>query len=270
MSEEEKKKPVYSGTYKPQMDSVLDEINNRPAFSFDVNTDELYLQYKDEAERNGQKAMKDTIGQASALTGGYGNSYAVTAGQQAYNDHMDALNDVIPDLYQLRLNEYIQQGADLQNKYALYAGLDEQEYTRYQNDLNAYYADINAENEATANHQTAVHDVEKGLSKYDNNEEMLAYLDENAVENGGVLTEAERAELFARYQIKPFNERNWTAGEGGGANWGWGIDENATAKDQYGNEYTMEAIYDELISAGVDAEEAKEYVIDLQERLGLA
>ena len=62
----------------------------------------------------------------------------------------------------------------------------------------------------------------------------------------------------------------WTAGEGGGANGGWGIDENATAKDQYGNEYTMEAIYDELISAGVDAEEAKEYVIDLQERLGLA
>lgn len=50
--------------------------------------------------------MEDTVGNASMLTGGYANSYAVTAGQQAYDSYMSKLNDKIPELEQRAYERY--------------------------------------------------------------------------------------------------------------------------------------------------------------------
>ena len=41
--------------------------------------------------KNGRLAMMDSMGRAAALTGGYGSSYAQSAGQQAYQKQMDSL-----------------------------------------------------------------------------------------------------------------------------------------------------------------------------------
>ena len=49
--------------------------------------------------KNGKKAMLDTIANATALTGGYANSYAVSAGNQSYNDYLNNLNEIALDLY---------------------------------------------------------------------------------------------------------------------------------------------------------------------------
>ena len=58
-------------------------------------------------------ASEDAVARASAMTGGYGNSYAATTGAQAFNEQMGQLNDVIPELYQLAYNRYAQEGQDL-------------------------------------------------------------------------------------------------------------------------------------------------------------
>jgi hypothetical protein len=106
------------------MDSLMSQIQNRKAFQYDVNGDALYQQYKDRFIHNGQRAMQDTMGQAAALTGGYGSSYAQNVGQQAYNEYMMGLNDVIPELYQLARDKYDRETSRMKEQYAMLADLD--------------------------------------------------------------------------------------------------------------------------------------------------
>ena len=101
------------------LDDVMNKILNREKFSYDLNGDALYQQYKDQYMRQGNIAMKDAIGQAAAMTGGYGNSYAATVGNQAYQSYLQQLNDKIPELYQLALDKYNMEGQDLYNQYGM-------------------------------------------------------------------------------------------------------------------------------------------------------
>ena len=64
------------------LDDILNRLMNGEKFSYDVNGDALYQQYKDQFINQGQLAMQDAMGQAAAMTGGYGNSYAQSVGQQ--------------------------------------------------------------------------------------------------------------------------------------------------------------------------------------------
>ena len=112
------------GTY----DSIMDKILNREKFSYDLNGDALYQQYKDKYIQQGKMAMQDTMGQASALTGGYGSSYASTVGNQAYQASLQNLNDVIPELYQLAYDKYNQEGQDLYNQYGMLSNEKQTEY----------------------------------------------------------------------------------------------------------------------------------------------
>lgn len=95
---------------------ILEEYLGREPFSYDLNGDALYQQYKDKYIQQGKMAMQDTMGQAAAMTGGYGNSYAQSAGQQAYQNSLDNLNDIIPELYQMAYDRYNQKGQDMLNQ----------------------------------------------------------------------------------------------------------------------------------------------------------
>ncbi len=75
-------------------------------FEYDLNEDPLYQQYLESAKRNGKSAMTDTIAKTAAQTGGIAGSYAVAAGAESYNDYMEELNDVIPELEQLAYDKY--------------------------------------------------------------------------------------------------------------------------------------------------------------------
>lgn len=119
------------GTYGQQMQDALKAIQDRPKFRYDLNGDALYQQYKDKYVQQGKQAMQDTMGQAAALTGGYGSTYSQSAGQQQYNAYLQSLNDVVPELYQLALNRYQMEGDDLQTQYALLADQYNTEYGQY-------------------------------------------------------------------------------------------------------------------------------------------
>ena len=75
-----------------QANNILTAYDNRGQFQYDALKDPMYLAAKDQYTRLGQKAMKDTMGQAAGLTGGYGNTYGQAVGNQAYNDYMTQLS----------------------------------------------------------------------------------------------------------------------------------------------------------------------------------
>lgn len=103
------------------LQKVIDDRLNRKAFSYDLNADALYQQYKDQYITQGKQAMKDAMGQAAALTGGYASSYAATVGNQAYQGYLQGLNDKVPELYQLAMQRYNAEGNELDSKYNLLA-----------------------------------------------------------------------------------------------------------------------------------------------------
>lgn len=122
----------YQSKWQNQIEDAMQKILNRENFQYDLNGDALYQQYKDQYVNQGKQAMMDTVGQASALTGGYGNSYAQTAGQQTYQGYLRGLNDKIPELYQLALDKYNSEGDELYNRYALFTDMDDKDFAKYQ------------------------------------------------------------------------------------------------------------------------------------------
>lgn len=130
----------YSG--QTDWDAIIDRINNREDFSYDVNGDALYQQYKDKYIQQGKLAMQDTMGQAVTMTGGYGNSYASTAGNQAYQAHLQELNDVVPELYALAREGYDKDTQELYNQYGLHSDAYGREYGEHGDKVNQYYTDL--------------------------------------------------------------------------------------------------------------------------------
>ena len=152
----------YQSQWHTQLNDVINKIMNREKFSYDLNGDALYQQYKDKYIQQGKMAMGDAIGQASAMTGGYGNSYAQSVGQQAYQAQLNNLNDIVPELYQMAYDKYNQEGQDLYNQYSMLGTQEEQDYGRYRDSV----ADWLTERDYLANR----YDSERGFdySKYTN------------------------------------------------------------------------------------------------------
>lgn len=136
-----KKPGVFQSDYKNALDSLYDQVTGREKFKYDMNEDVLYQQYKDMYMKSGQKAMQDTLGQGSALTGGYNNTYAQMAAQQAYNDYLGALNDKVPELYQQAYDRYQQEGDDLYEKFSMASDLYGKEYAQYRDNVTDWQTD---------------------------------------------------------------------------------------------------------------------------------
>lgn len=133
----------YAGSpYDQQLKDLYTSITNREQFKYDANEDPMYQQYMDRYQQLGKQAMKDTMGQAAALTGGYGNSYAQGVGQQTYDQYMLGLNDKAMELYNAAYGRYQDEGDRLQKNFAMAGQLADQDYGRwadaYQRDLGQY------------------------------------------------------------------------------------------------------------------------------------
>ena len=143
-------KPTYSSSYSSQIQGLLNQILNKEKFSYNYTSDPLYEQYRDVYTREGNLAMRDTMGSSAALTGGYGNSYGTTAASQANQQYMGKLSAVIPQLEQLAYQKYQDEVADRYNQMNVLNTLENNEYNRYRDDVSDYYQDYsNAYNEYT-------------------------------------------------------------------------------------------------------------------------
>jgi hypothetical protein len=197
----------FSWAQQGKYDNLIKEYENRPDFTYDFNADALYQQYKDKYIKQGKMAMADTIGQASAMTGGYGNSYAVTAGNQAYQAQLENLNDIIPELYAMAYDKHNQEGQELLNMIGLMGNerdfaygqwgdkynqlvadrgyYGDEYYNLYGRDYNKYVADrdlaqgehTNTENMGYANYRDAIED-EQWQKTYDLSDRELKMAEE--------------------------------------------------------------------------------------------
>lgn len=191
--------PYTPGTYSPTIDTsgtqanlkaALGDIQNYGDFKYDLNADMLYKQAVDNAMMQGQKAMVDTNAAAAALTGGYGNSWAASVGNQAYQDYITQANNMIPQFQQMALNTW-QSGFDKLR--GVYDAITQQLSNELS--LEDMYFNIWAQNEANAanahsmNSQGAYNAWAAGLDQllgqYDVTKDYYGTLQELAKASGG-------------------------------------------------------------------------------------
>jgi hypothetical protein len=126
-------------SYTDQIKDMMAQIQNRDKFSYDVDSDTMFQQALASAMSSGKTAMQDTIGQASALTGGYGSTYATTAGNQAYNNFIQDAYDNLPQYYQMALEAYQMEGDEMYRQLGMLTDADATEYERMYNSWNANF-----------------------------------------------------------------------------------------------------------------------------------
>ena len=131
----EQELPSFSGSYDDEIGRLYDRIINREGFRYDMNSDPLYMSYRDRYAREGRLAMRSTMGQAAALTGGYGSSYSQAVGQEQYGAYLEKLGNVMPQLYSAAYSRYKSEGDALSEQYAMAVKRGESEYNRYRDRL---------------------------------------------------------------------------------------------------------------------------------------
>ena len=130
--------------YDSQIDSIVNSILNRKQFDPNsVYDTDLYKNYREQYMQQGNKAMRDTIGNISGMTGGYGSTYATAAGQQAYDNYMSQLGDKTMDIYDRVYQQYLNEGQELYNQLGMVNNQDSIDYSRYRDTVNDYYNDLN-------------------------------------------------------------------------------------------------------------------------------
>lgn len=191
------------------LDQKTSDWLNREKFSYDIGSDPMYQQYKEQYSALGKLAMEDTMGQASALTGGYANSYAQTVGQQAYQQYMDQLNAMVPELYSMARSNYEAEGQDLYNQIALLEGQRSQAFSEHQAELNDWYNYLNFLQQREASYRSSggggggsdipeyiLDRLEQGFAS---DEEKMAFLVGQA--QTGAITSTQMGQLAAGYSF---------------------------------------------------------------------
>ena len=118
----------YVSPYESQLGDAMTQSLN---FKYDPMQDANYQALAKIYGARGNQAAKDTLGDAAALNGGFGTSYAVSAAQQARNQYNQELAGLIPDL---EANAYNR----VQNNYNILRDADTDAYGKYR-DLVADY-----------------------------------------------------------------------------------------------------------------------------------
>lgn len=144
--------PTYTPSYDAQINDIYNQIMNRGKFKYSLSSDPLYQEAREQYTGQGQMAMMNTMGQAAALTGGYGSSYSQAVGQQQYNAYLQNLNQLVPEYYDRAFNQWQAEGSDLYSKYGLTKDLADTEYSRYRDQMSDYWNNVdylaNQENSA--------------------------------------------------------------------------------------------------------------------------
>ncbi len=130
LKQAEQELPDFSSSYDGEIGRLFEKIVQRPAFQYDPEGDPLFNSYRDRTVREGRLAMRDTMGQAAHLTGGYGSSYGQAVGQQQYDAYLQKLGDAMPELYGAALKKWQAEGEQLSSQFGAASALAERDYGR--------------------------------------------------------------------------------------------------------------------------------------------
>ena len=135
---EENKPKDYASEYTKRIDDMINQVLSREDFTYDPGSDPMYQKLKDESTYLGKRAMNDAMGAASALSGGYANSFAQTAGEHAYQDYMAQLTSGMDEMYQLALSAYDAETGRMESELKALTDAESKAYERYVNDVEEY------------------------------------------------------------------------------------------------------------------------------------
>lgn len=159
---------AFSSEYTDKANAAFADIENMGDFKYNPATDVGYQAARKQYTRGGQQAMKDTIGTATELTGGYDNSYAQAAAQQTYNQYMSELANLMPQYENQAYGRYQDDRNNKINYYSMLKDAEAQAYNQHMDKVNmynnnadrlygeymdAYNADYGAYQDAVANDQ---------------------------------------------------------------------------------------------------------------------
>lgn len=99
--------------------------------------------YASQYQQSASRAMRDTMGQAQAASGGYGSTYAQQVGQQAYDQTMSGLNDKVLDFRDRAYQTYLNNQSNRYNTLNAFQTQDNTDYGRYRDTVADWQADRN-------------------------------------------------------------------------------------------------------------------------------
>lgn len=184
----DKQAPSYVNQYNQLQNQLLNRVTNPTPFSWSPDTDPLYGSYRKQYLREGDRATANALGQAAAATGGRPSTYAVQAATQAGDYYASKAADILPQLYQMAYERWLQ--GNNQNMNALNAvnALANQDYNRYLTELGQYNTD----------RSFAYNQWNQGLQNLQNSLQNYERADQNA----NALTAQERQEAFQAQQYR--------------------------------------------------------------------
>ena len=218
-----KQPAAFQSGYQQQLQNVLNTILGRENFSYDMASDPMYQMYRQQYAQAGKQAMQDTMGRAATLTGGYGSSYAQTAGQQAYNQHLQQLNDVVPELYQQARQAYNDQGDLLAQQYSMLGDAYNREYGQYQDEYDRWQGE--------RDYAAGRYDTERAYDQ-DAYTQQLNYWAQMAAQEQDQAN-ADRAYDYG-VQQDALSQQNWQT------QFDYGKEQDALAQKNYETEYTYQ------------------------------
>jgi hypothetical protein len=108
---------------------------------------DLYKGLQRDYQQQGQQAMKDTLGQVAARTGGMASSYATSAANQSYNNYMGALEEAARNMYNdeyaRKRDDYDMALREYDTAYGEYRDQVGDAWDRYNAAMNAYQDERN-------------------------------------------------------------------------------------------------------------------------------
>ena len=120
----------YEDPWEQTIQSTVRNLQNKK-FEWSPETDPVVKYYEDAYRREGERAMKDTLGAVAATTGGIPSSYATAAAAQQRNYYAQQMADKYPDLYQQAFDRFMQEYDREYNMLSAYGDLSELGYGRW-------------------------------------------------------------------------------------------------------------------------------------------
>lgn len=136
----------YQSEYASQISGTQDALNkmNEKGFAYDYTKDLAYQQYKSRYTRGAELNSEDTAARAASRSGGYGNSWATSSGQTAYQSTMAGLSDAADSLYNQAYNEYTTKKNDLTSRLSALQSQDQLALEKHQLNANNYWDRLNS------------------------------------------------------------------------------------------------------------------------------
>ena len=119
----------YANTYADQINSKLDNYTGRD-YKYDPSADNLYQNYKKEYMTEAQQARTGVVNSGLRLSGGRGNDFSQSVGEQQYQTYLANINRLAPAFENLEYARYQGETDDLANQLRLLATMENTDYGR--------------------------------------------------------------------------------------------------------------------------------------------